>query len=278
MARTEPMTDFPLRCARHIVLAAAALTALVAFAVAAGAQPRPVARLTCGAYEAVPSGASSTGQPSRLSIQRNARLLLTVSDWSITRVECTDFNRDKAPELLVTSYSGGAHCCETLHVWSLEAKSPRKILEYAAGNAAGFDLRDLDGDGRQELLLGDDTFAYFGDLCYACSPMYVPLVACSVDRGFQDCTRKFPELVRSWLGRYLERLGPPTGPDDVPFVEGAALGVLALSSLLGEDEKGLETVRAAVKSDEVVRWLERARPQVRDWLDARGKKLKDGKQ
>ncbi|MCK7574651.1 MAG: hypothetical protein MZV65_01210 [Chromatiales bacterium] len=52
-------------------------------------------------------------------------------------------------------------------MWTLEPKAPRKILEYEGGNAGGFELRDLDGNGRLELLLGDDSFAYFDDLAYA---------------------------------------------------------------------------------------------------------------
>ena len=52
----------------------------------------------------------------------------------------------------------------------------------------------LDGDGRRELVLGDDSFAYFEDLCYACSPAHLPLVACYTGTRFEDCTRRFPDL------------------------------------------------------------------------------------
>jgi hypothetical protein len=253
---------------------AALLSAFVAGA--AEAQPAPVTRQGCGAYEAVPSGKSSGGQPTRVSIQKGGRLLLTISDWSITRVECADIDGNQAPELLLASSSGGAHCCETLHVWALGDK-PEKLLEYEAGNADGYELRDLDGDGRKELLLGDDTFAYFGDLCYACSPSNVPMIVCRTPRGFEDCTRKFPEVLRASLGRFTDRLKPPAGADDLKFVEGAALGALALWSLLGEEEKGLDSIRAAVQSDEAMAWLQRARPQVRDWVNARGKRIKDGR-
>jgi len=231
----------------------------------------------CGAYEAVPSGKSTGGQPTRLSIQKAGRLLLTISDWSITRVECADINGNQALDLLVTSYSGGAHCCETLQVWALLDK-PLKVLAYEAGNAGGHELQDLDADGRKELLLGDDTFAYFGDLCYACSPRNVPMIVCRTPKGFEDCTRRFPGVLRESLGRFTDRLKPPTDEEDLKFVEGAALGALALWSLLGEEEKGLESIRAAVQSDDVAKWLQRARPQVRDWVTARGKRITDGRQ
>jgi hypothetical protein len=242
----------------------------------ASAQPPPVSRLGCGEYEAVPSGKASNDRPTRLSIQKSGRLLLTVSDWSITRVECAEIDADHTFELLVTAHSGGAHCCETLHVWGLGAK-PAKLLEYPAGNADGFELRDLDGDGRQELLVGDDSFAYFGDLCYACSPSRIPMILCRTPRGFEDCTRKFPAALHAALGRFTERLKPPGEQGDLKIVEGAALGAFAIWSLLGEEEKGLESIRTAVGSDDVMKWLERARPQVRDWAAARGRRIKDGR-
>jgi hypothetical protein len=256
---------------------AGALAAPAAADAAARAQHPPVARVTCGAYDAVPSGVGDSGHPTRLSIQKGGRLLETVSDWRITRLECADLENDKTPELLVASYSGGAHCCETIRVWTLEPNAPRKILEYDAGNAGGFELRDLDGNGRLELLLGDDSFADFDDLSDAYSPRRVPLVACSGATGWIDCTRKFPEVLRAALVGYVEQLAPFVSDDAAGrTVRGAALGVLAVSVLLDEEEAGLEIIRRAVASDEVMKWLERARPKVRDWARTRGRKLKAG--
>jgi hypothetical protein len=260
------------------IATATSLAGVLAALAAAAAQPTPVARAACGAYEAVPSGMAGSGHPTRLSIQRDGRLLTTVSDWMVTRIDCADVDNDKTPELLVTTYSGGAHCCETLRVWTLEPKAPRKTLEYEGGNAGGFELRDLDGNGRLELLLGDDSFAYFDDLAYAYSPRRFPLIACSAAAGWLDCTGQFPDELRSVLSDYVAQLAP-IGSDDAArqTVKGAALGVLALSVLLDEEEAGLETVRRAVANDDVVKWLERARPKVRAWAQTRGRKLKTDK-
>jgi hypothetical protein len=257
---------------------AGVLAALAAAGAAAGAQRAPVARVTCGAYEAVPSGIGQSGHPTRLTIQKDGRLLATVSEWLVTRVECADLENDRTLELLVSSYSGGAHCCETLRVWTLEPKAPRKILEYEAGNAGGFELRDLDGDGRLELQLGDDWFAYFDDLSYAHSPRRIPMVACRVATGWLDCTRQYPDVLRAILADYVGQLAP-AGTDDGTrqAVKGSALGVLALSVLLDEEEAGIEAIRRAVASEDVLKWLERARPKVRAWAQTRGRKLKTDK-
>lgn len=250
---------------------AAALFALAVASPPALAADQPVVRTACGAYDAVPSGTGPSGKPTRLSIQKRGRLLQTVSDWSITRVACADLNGDRTLELLVTSFSGGAHCCETLRVWTL-GSSPKLVLDYESGNAGGFELRDLDGSGRTELVVGDDSFAYFGDLSYECSPAYLPLVACPTDAGFEECTRRFPDLLRSWLARFEDRLRQPGA--DVQAREGAALGVLAIYALLGDESGGVNAVRK-VADDEVMKWLERARPRVGNWVAARGRKLKE---
>ncbi|HEY3381959.1 MAG TPA: VCBS repeat-containing protein [Vicinamibacterales bacterium] len=249
---------------------------MLASAESVSAQDAPVRRLACGAYEAVPSAVGAEGRPSRLSIQKNGRLLVNVSDWAITALSCEDINGDSTLELLVSTHSGGAHCCATLHIWSL-GLSPKPLLDYEGGNATDLEVRDLDGDGRKELLLGDDGLAYFDDLSYASSPASIPLVACfAVDR-FQDCTTRFPEILRARMKIYSGRLHPPTSEDDEQEVRGAALGVLAIAVLLGEEEQSLSAVLQTTRSDVVMKWLERLRPRVRDWAAARGRKLKKEK-
>ncbi len=251
---------------------------LAAVVAAAAAQEAAVPRLACGGYDVVPSGFGAAGQPTRLAIQREGRLLLSLTDWRISSTSCEALGKDRAPELVVRTFSGGAQCCETVHVYALDGNAPRRLLRYEGNNAIGLEVRDLDGDGRRELILGDDTFAYFGDLCYACSPTPLPLVACRADDHFEDCTRQFPDLVRGVLDRYRERLQHRTAGSAFQDAAGDALGVVALSALLGEDDRGLEAVRAAGRDGELVLWVTKALPQVQDWVAARGKKLKDGKQ
>jgi hypothetical protein len=244
---------------------------------AAGAGVPPISRLACGAFEAVPSALSQTGVPTRLSIQRNGRLLETISDAAITRVACATFAPAETPDLLVSSSTGGQNCCETIRAWAL-GPSPTLVLEYDAGGAGGFDLRDLDGDGRLELLLGDDSFAGFDEIDEASAPARLPLVACRSGTGFQDCTARFPALLRAAMVPYADRLRAAAHGTNISRLEGAALGILALSELLGEADAGLAEVRQIVTDPQVLAWLDRARPQVRAWAESRGKKLKDGKQ
>ncbi len=253
------------------VLALAAL--LTGAAVISPAEAQTAARTPCGAFEAVPSGVGPSGVPTRLTIQKNGRLLDAVSAGSITRVECALFGDGRAPALLVTSFSGGPRCCETLRVWALEP-SPRLALIYEGRSATGFELRDLNDDGRFELVLGDDSFADFDDLSESSAPGRLPLVACAAGTGFEDCTARFPGLLRSATAPYADRLSTPAPGTGIGDLEGAALGVLALSVLAGQEDAGLALIRKAVSNPDVLTWIDRARPKVRAWSEARGRRLK----
>jgi hypothetical protein len=242
-----------------------------------GQDSPPVRRVACGSYEIVPSGFRRANEPSRLSIQKGGRLLVSITDWRVVSVQCDDITADRIPELVVRTSTGGAHCCETLRVYAL-GETPRLLLVYEANNAAGVEVRDINGDGRRELILGDDSFAYFGDLCYACSPSNLPMVACYTGGRFDDCTKDFPDLLRERRDAYLAKIRPARDDTDAADVKGAALGVVAISELLGEEEQGMAAVRSAGAGDAVMAWLAKALPQVRDWAAARGKKLKAGKE
>ena len=269
------MSD-PARLIRpwSVIAAAAALAAFVP--ARAAAQPIPPSRLDCAGYVIVPSGFAEPGRPTRLSIQKDGRLLETVSDWRISAAECGDVAASPTEELVVRSFSGGARCCETTRVFALDGLAPRLLLTYEGGNATGVEVRDIDGDGRKELILGDDSFAYFGDLGFAGSPARLPLVACFANGRFGDCSRQFPDLLRQGRDSYLARLKPAATPEALTDAKGNALGVLALSELLGEAEQGLDAVRRVVASEQLAGWLARALPQIRDWSAARAKKLKRG--
>lgn len=228
--------------------------------------------MTCAAFEAVTTGAVGL-RPTRLLLQRQGRVMTTVTDYAIAGVSCDDVTGDGEPELLARTVSGGAHCCETVRAWSLGDR-PRLILEYAAGNAGGVSVRDLNGDGRAELLLGDDGLAYFDDLDYASSPSSLPLVACFANGSFRDCTTEHSEALREAAARLRERLEPSSSGTPPKRVRGAALGLFAVSLLLGEEDQARQTIQEAVQNEKLMAWLDRVTPKLRVWAEARGRKLK----
>lgn len=106
-----------------------------------------------------------------------------------------DLTGDARAEIAVRSYSGGAHCCESTSVYSVENASPRMLLSVDTGNCPG-EFVDLDGDGAAEFRTCDDRFAY--EFCaFAFSPM--PAVVFAYDRAsgeFRLQTAAYADAIR----------------------------------------------------------------------------------
>ena len=75
------------------------------------------------------------------------------------------------PQLLVTSYTGGAHCCVHIQILDLVDGQLRALdIGTFDGEVVSAFPTDIDGDGITDLQRWDGRFAYaFG--CYACSWM-----------------------------------------------------------------------------------------------------------
>lgn len=247
---------------------------------AQGSLPRS---LTCAGYRIVTDRpghvVAPQGSPTRLRILRGAQIVWASpgDETVIEDVRCEDVTGDRVPEVIMTQYSGGAHCCTSIYVLALKP-SVRLLLNYEAGHAGGIEIRDLDRDRRPELILYDDSFAYFDDLCFACSPAGIPLIACFRDGRFVDCTRSFPDVLRREIASWSETLrkAAEEGPRDAAalmYMRGTALGLYANYVLLGADEHGWEAVHALAPYPAVTSWLGTHRETVRRWAATRAKKL-----
>jgi len=73
----------------------------------------------------------------------------------------TDVTGTGKPDVVVAEWSGGAHCCFTLHVFELGEKF-RTIAQIHAGHSDAATLSDLNHDGFYEFDGNDWTFAYWG--------------------------------------------------------------------------------------------------------------------
>ncbi len=84
---------------------------------------------------------------------------------------------DKAtalPQVVVTAYSGGAHCCtQTWVLTKPENSKDWQIVDLGAHDGGGFVFDDVDHDGVWEMIASDDAFLYSFD-SYADS--YAPVV------------------------------------------------------------------------------------------------------
>ena len=88
---------------------------------------------------------------------------------------------NQTPEVVVSFYTGGAHCCsDTSVVESSGDGSVWKTIDVGEFDGGPLLASDLDGDGRYEFETRDNAFLYaFG--CYACST--APLELIGIDNG-----------------------------------------------------------------------------------------------
>lgn len=210
----------------------------------------------------------------RVDILRRGRVVETASESQVSQVRCAEVTGDGRPDLVVELYSGGMHCCATIQVFQLRPRL-RRTLDYPAGNALGFSLA-RDRAGRPGRVLGDDGLAYYDDLCFACSPSSLPLVACFRGTRFADCTGEFPTLLQAAANDYTQALRDAdrsSHDSRVAYMRGAALGVYAAHVLLGREADGLAAVRRVTTEPDVVIWLSRQRPGVMAWRANRAGRL-----
>jgi hypothetical protein len=105
-----------------------------------------------------------------------------------------DLDGDGEPEVLYTGDSGGTHCCIVAQVyWLLADKSGYSSIAQDFGEA-GYQISDLDRDGRAEFVSADSRFARFRRGSGAAA---LPLAIWRYDRvAFADVTSHFPRLLR----------------------------------------------------------------------------------
>ena len=112
-----------------------------------------------------------------------------------------DVTGDRRAELVVVANSGGAHCCESTSIYSVEGTAPRPLLSVTTDDCPG-QLMDLDGDGHAEFQTCDASFAY--EFCsFAFSPL-PPVVF-----AYEPMQRRFVLATR----RYARQLPPPSDAD-----------------------------------------------------------------
>jgi hypothetical protein len=107
-------------------------------------------------------------------------------------VNVADLDRDGDPEVLVDSFSGGAHCCLTTRVltWNGSGYTPSDV----AWRDGSWKLRDADGDGDRELVGQDPQF--WGAFTAHAASAAPPLVLEKHGDQIETATKKYKSLLR----------------------------------------------------------------------------------
>jgi hypothetical protein len=110
-------------------------------------------------------------------------------------LQVVDLDADGEPEVLVDAYTGGAHCCALTEI--LRFNGTAYATSEASWGNIGYELKDLDRDGRPDFVTADDAFSYaFSSYAGSYHPPLVLDYDATAKGSFTDVTRRFPALAR----------------------------------------------------------------------------------
>lgn len=138
----------------------------------------------------------------RLTLRNGTRTIFTVSDFGI-EAKLIPLRPGGMPELVVRTFSGGAHCCSTSYIFTQDTGSVQNIGIIDESNY-GFSPVDLNKDGTFELVFVLDTLAYF-DYSYADSPGLSSVIGWDGIR-LADRTRAYTYVPAQAAARELKEL------------------------------------------------------------------------
>jgi hypothetical protein len=127
----------------------------------------------------------------------------TLSVSTMTDLTGTDINGDGLPDVIVSTWSGGAHCCYSTAVYSV-GEDVKPILVLETGNCGPGEFEDLDGNGTREFVTCDDRWAYL-HCSFADSPFPRVIYSYDAARGSYVLeTPRFANHYRSQLATALD--------------------------------------------------------------------------
>ena len=152
-----------------------------------------------------------------------------------------DLDGDREPEIIVDTYTGGAHCCTISLIYRYDPKQKHYIQTEWNWQHSSYQIEDLDQDGIPEFLSGDDRFAYqFAS--YAGSGR--PIQIWQYRQGeFTDVTRQYPQKVYQNAHEHWQNYQAAQAQGNE--TKGMLAGYLAAKYLLGQGEDGWLRVKQA---------------------------------
>ncbi|WP_034383206.1 hypothetical protein [Deinococcus sp. YIM 77859] len=191
----------------------------------------------------------------RATVKNGSRTVLTVKGWNVA-AELQPLRPGGQPELVLSTFSGGAHCCSTSYIFTQDTGSVENLAIIEGGNY-GVRFTDLNGDGTKELVLASDSLASY-DWSFAVSPALLTVLGWDGVR-LADRTRAYASLPAQEATRNLrDLLGSLGKPGAFPEELRARLGGYYANMILaGQGVQAEEVLRTRVFTKS---------PALRDWF------------
>lgn len=191
---------------------------------------------------------------SRLTVKyKNKVINEDLFEGWIDTMNIIDFNGDGKKNLLISVYTGGAHCCVMLFTGVMENGKFRIPDTLFLGNA-GYNIADLEKDGVLEIESASDMFAY-AFTNYA-ETRFPPRVYRVKKNKFVNVTKEYPKMAKDLIAELKVDLKEFTdkgfecyGKDDDTFntdagsVKTILAAITACYHILGETDKGYELIK-----------------------------------
>jgi len=196
----------------------------------------------------------------RLTITRNHKAIFDrIYEYDrIINITGYDLDGNGQKEYLFDFYTGGAHCCTVMKLGRLRGDNFRFTDSIYWGNA-GYEVTDLDKDGKYEIVGYDDRFAY-AFTNYAQSFFSIAVYRYSGDKfylankDFEETVEEHIRDLKKALAEYIAKgFDCPTTADEETFNTdaGAVKAILAPITAdyesIGEVNKGYALIKEVYK-------------------------------
>ena len=190
----------------------------------------------------------------RLRLFRNSQLMLEqkfVSNESDavdapTQLVVRDLDGDREPEVLLDSFTGGAHCCTYSAIYYYNASRGKYYNIHQDWENTGYELKDLDGNGLPKFVSTDDRFAY-AFASFASSGL--PLQIWQYRQGkMLNVTRRYPHEVYKDAAGYWQLY--EEGKKENYEEKGMLAAYLADKYLLDQAQDGWQRVKQAYQGSD----------------------------
>lgn len=161
------------------------------------------------------------------------------STYSQSSVQLKDLDNNGTAEVIVSTYTGGAHCCTAFSIYDWQGSEFHAAKTHLL-DAGGGSFKDLNDDGTLEFSSADNAF-FYSFSSYAGS--FPPSLILSFEEGqFVDSTQRFEPYLRSVAWEMYQAVQRAESEDY--DANGILAGYVAQKILLGEYQQGWEFMLA----------------------------------